>query len=264
MPRISAGKDASRAELLPLSIITRRTDSNTVQLAYALDSKERQQALAAALGKLTRQGERIGLPAILGINTHAECLDALQQASGASIFEIPTLPPSVPGIRLHQAIVRHLEALGVRVEIGMAAASFSAEDGQIQWVETETSTRPLKHRAANFLLATGGILGGGFTSNATGQFWEVVFQLPVTMPQRRAHWFRPQFLDQRGHPVFLGGISVDDSFQPTDDDGAVVYSNLWAAGGCLAHADPIGERSLEGLAIATGAGAAQAILESRF
>jgi glycerol-3-phosphate dehydrogenase subunit B len=50
--------------------------------------------------------------------------------------------------------------------------------------------------------------------------------------------------------------------QPIEPQGDVVYSNLWAAGGLLAGADPIQERSLEGIAIATGIAAVESMLSS--
>jgi glycerol-3-phosphate dehydrogenase subunit B len=128
-------------------------------------------------------------------------------------------------------------------------------------VETETSARPLKHRAANFLLATGGILGGGFDSDPTGRLWEVIFDLPLTAPRRRSEWFRPEFLDPAGHPIFHAGVPVNREFQPINADGTPVYANLWAAGGLLAHTDPIRERSLEGIAIATGIASARQIVK---
>ncbi len=186
---------------------------------------------------------------------------ALAQRTGATVFEIPTLPPSVPGIRLHSVLRQLLLDHGVRVEAGMEVIGFDVpSDGRIRWVETETSARPLKHRAENFLLATGGVLGGGFNSAPDGRFWEVVFGLPLTVPQDRTTWFRPDFLDSEGQPVFSGGVAVDKRFQPVDAAGKRVYDNLWAAGGTLAHADPIQERSLEGLSIITGVMAAKAIL----
>ncbi len=146
----------------------------------------------------------------------------------------------------------HLEGRGVRVEIGMEAIGFHAEGKTIQWVETATSARPLKHRAKAFLLATGGVLGGGFNSDHTGRFWEVVFGLPLTVPQDRTQWFRPLFFDPGGQPVFHGGVATNAELQPVDAQGEIVYSNLRAAGGLLAGADPIQERSLEGIGIATG------------
>ncbi len=247
----------ARAACLPLDLITDRHDSNTVQLALELDRPARRSKLAAELRRLAGPGERIGLPAILGLDEHATAMNDLRAQTDRVIFEISTLPPSVPGIRLNTALRRKLQALGVRVELNMEVMGFQAEGGCIAWVETETSARPLRHRAEKFLLATGGILGGGINSDHRGRMWEVCFDLPLAMPQNRGEWFRPRFLDPAGHPIFSGGVQVNREFQPIDSDGAPVYTNLWAAGGILAHADPVRARSVEGIAIATGVASAQ-------
>lgn len=266
----------ARHDFLPLSLFTPRRDITTLQLAKLIDQSELVTQLAEALSRLVstgsthsvQPGERIGLPAILGFENHSAVLTRLQEATGAPVFEIPTLPPSVPGIRLHTRLRRRLEEMGVRVEIGMEAIGFGAEGGRIRWVETETSSRPLKHRAENFLLATGGILGGGINSDHTGRAWETIFDLPVAIPQERSGWFRqaqptgfrqaqptglrPHFLDGDGQPIFRGGVPVNANFQPIHPDGSPVYANLWAAGGALSGVDPIRERSLEGIAVGSG------------
>ena len=252
---LAAQGQSVRAAMLPWSVLSEQRDRNSVQLAEAVDDPRTQQRLIDALKLVIKPGERIGLPAILGRHHHAQVLAALQQGLNTAVFEIPTLPPSAPGIRLATALRHELERRGVRVEIGMEAVGFHAEGGEIEYVETATSARPLKHRAAAFLLATGGVLGGGFDSNHTGRFWETVFDLPLTVPQDRKQWFRPRFLDERGQPAFRGGVAVNDAMQPVDGAGAPVYTNLWAAGGLLAHADPILERSLEGVAIASAVAA---------
>lgn len=242
----------ARHAFLPLSLFTQRHDITTLQLAKLVEEPARLSQLADSLARLVKPGERIGLPAVLGFENHPAVLARLTESTGAPVFEIPTLPPSVSGIRLHSRLCRKLEAMGVRVEIGMEAIGFGADGNRIGWVETETSSRPLKHRATNFLLATGGILGGGINSDHTGRAWEVIFGLPLMTPQERSGWFRPRFLDGGGQPVFRGGVPVNENFQPIHSDGAPVYANLWAAGGSLAGADSIRERSVEGIAISTG------------
>ncbi|MFN8441777.1 MAG: glycerol-3-phosphate dehydrogenase subunit GlpB [Caldilineaceae bacterium] len=251
----------ARAELVPLDLIWSRRDINLVHLAEALDQSANRHHLGAALKKLVHPSERIGLPAILGLDQHQLTLSELQTQTGATVFEIPTLPPSVPGIRLYRALRTQLQKQGVRIEANMEVSSFGAQEGRIQWVETATSSRPLRHYASNFLLATGGILGGGFNSDAAGNVWEVVFRLPLTAPQDRRQWFQSKFLDARGHPIFHGGVEVNKQWQPIDGAGNLIYRNLWAAGGLLAHADPIRERSLEGLAITTGMVAAGSVVK---
>jgi len=253
----------ARAAFLPLDLFTQRRDYTPVLLAEAMDDAGRTVQVAQALSKLAAPGERIGLPAILGMHEHLRTLRTLQERAGAAIFEIPTLPPSIPGIRLFHALRRTLAAQGVRIEVGMEVIGFGSRGRTIEWVESATSARPLKHRAAHFLLASGGILGGGFSSDHKGRCWETIFNLPLTTPQDRAAWFRPDFLDPGGHPVFREGVAVDRNFQPVDAGGRVLFDNLQAGGTLLAGSDPIGERSMEGLAIITGRAAALAITNSQ-
>lgn len=253
---------SARAAFVPLDKFTSRRDANTIHLAQAFDQPQRRRRFGEALARLVRPGERIGLPAILGLDDHAAVLSDLQAVAGAPIFEIPTLPPSVPGTRLYRALRSRLRHYSVRIEAGMEVIGFSGGGKRIRWVETETSARPLRHHAGAYLLATGGILGGGFSSDAAGRFWEVVFDLPLSAPPDRSQWFRGDFLDPRGQPIFQAGVEVDDGYRPVDADGQPVYDNLWAAGGLLAHADPLRERSLEGLSIAAGRGAALALIRS--
>ena len=273
----------TRAEFLPLELLTGRHDSNTIQLAQGLEDAGRRKKLAQALKKLVKSGERIGLPAVLGLDDHIQVWSDLQAQVGAPLFEIPTLPPSVPGTRLFRALRQQLQQMGVRIEAGMdviecgrrrndagsqvtsdelPATSHQPPTAKIEWVASETSARPLKHRAQAFLLATGGILGGGFDSDVNGRVWETIFHLPLTVPQKRHNWFRASFLDAQGHPVFQGGVAVGSDFRPVDEAGQTLYANLYAAGGALAHCDPILERSLEGTAVVTGTAAAQAVIEA--
>lgn len=256
----------ARAQLLPFSLLTERHDANTIHLAQELEKPARLDALIKALREIVAPGERIALPAILGIAHHAQIVAKMQDALNAPIAEIPTLPPSVPGLRLYNALIRKLEQLGVRVESNMEAIEFGTTNSSIatgtptiQWIATATSARPLRHRAQAYLLATGGFLGGGFHSNHNGHAWETVFNLPLSLPANRGQWFRPEFLNASGHSIFHSGVQVNQAWQPIDNAGQLCYGNLWAAGNLLAHADAIRTRSHEGLALVTGAAAFQAM-----
>ncbi|HEY81127.1 MAG TPA: glycerol-3-phosphate dehydrogenase subunit GlpB [Anaerolineae bacterium] len=253
----------ARAEFLPIEIITQRRDFTTVHLAQALDDDAAAARLADALKRIIRPGERVGLPAILGMKRHAYTLATLRGALDAPIFEIPTLPPSAPGIRLISALREYFErTLHGRMDLGLTVTDFAVQDGAIAWVSSQASARPVKHRAERFLLATGGILGGGFDSDFTGRVQEVIFDLPVDAPQKRRDWFHPDFLAPDGHPLFRGGLRVAADFRPVDRDGRAVFKNLWAAGNLFADADPIAERSMEGVAIATAHAAVNKLLEA--
>ena len=83
----------ARCVFLPLSLLTERQDITTLQLAKRVEEAARLTQLAEALTRFVESGERIGLPAILGFENHPAVLAQLQQATGAPVFEIPTLPP---------------------------------------------------------------------------------------------------------------------------------------------------------------------------
>lgn len=250
----------ARPASLPMNTITDRRDSNTVQLATGLEDRQRLANLGRVLKQLVQPGERIGLPAILGVGKHAQVLADLTRQTGATIYEIPTLPPSVPGVRLYAALRQSLQRMGVRIETSMEViGAETTPSGSVAYVSSETTARPMRHRARGFVLATGGVLGGGFYSDYNGRIWETIFNLPLTLPQDRSQWFNSRFLSDKGHPVYQGGVAVNANFQPVDADGQVVYDNLWAAGQLLADTDPILERSLEGNAIISGMAAGKAV-----
>ncbi len=253
----------ARAAFLPLDLITARRDANTIHLAKELDDGACRVKLGRALKNFAQKGERIGLPAILGLNQHAQALVELNKLCEVPLFEIPTLPPSVPGVRLYTAVRNKLQQMNVRVEPAMEVIASSTVDGQVEWVESETSARPYRQRAQSYLLATGGILGSGFDSDHSGHIWETIFDLPITPPQDRSQWFHSSFFSSEGHPVFHGGVTVNRNFQPIDASGQVIYTNLWAAGNILAGSDPILERSLEGAAIVTGIAAGRSIVKGQ-
>jgi glycerol-3-phosphate dehydrogenase subunit B len=206
---------------------------------------------------------RVGLPGVLGLRRAGEVVRDLQARAGALIFEIPTLPTSVPGARLFHALEDAFTAAGGRVQIGSFVERGEALDHEsgegakgtgalLGAVYSEAAAREQRHRALRWVLATGGVAGGGLRADHTGELRETALGLPVRAPASSAEWFAPRFLAEEGHPVFRAGIAVDEALRPLDAAGRVVYSNVAVAGAALAGCDPIREGCLEGLAVATG------------
>ena len=75
------------------------------------------EALAAALRPHLAGATSVGLPALLGLHCPARVRDDLAERLGVAVFEIPTLPPSVPGIRLREAVEERLPGLGARLRL---------------------------------------------------------------------------------------------------------------------------------------------------
>jgi glycerol-3-phosphate dehydrogenase subunit B len=198
------------------------------------------------------EAARVGFPAVLGLERAATVHQALQTQLGRPVFEIPALPPSVAGMRLQHILKTAVERNGGRVYEGLEAVGCEVAGERVTAVITEAAGHNRSHRAESYLLATGGILGGGLTANHEAAVREVVFGLPVTAPPNRLEWFQREFLDPGGHPIYRSGVTVDDAFRPVNGDGRVLYNNLYAAGTTLADCESIRERSFEGIALGTG------------
>jgi glycerol-3-phosphate dehydrogenase subunit B len=109
------------------------------------------------------------------------------------------------------------------------------------------------------VLATGGILGGGIIVVNNGYAQETIFGLPIITPEQPSEWFQQEFLSTLGHPIHRSGVCVDATFHPVGQMDGVIYQNLFVVGSTLANCDPIRERSLEGIALATAFKVGEAI-----
>jgi glycerol-3-phosphate dehydrogenase subunit B len=225
-------------------------------LALLMEREDFQAEVAAALSPHLKKASRIGFPAVLGQKPNLKVINELEKRLGRTLFEIPALTPSVPGMRLQQILVSAVRSKRGRVTPGIEATGSATEDGTVTAVNSMIPGRTVAHRADHYILATGGILGGGITTDYQGNISETVFGLPLSAPGNHTEWFHLDFLDRRGHPIYRSGINVNNRLQPLNGKTAPLYDNLFAVGTTLAHAEVIRERSFEGVAISTAYAAA--------
>lgn len=245
---------AAEGAYLELPPTGRTRDFSTVSFARLFDQPAFRTAVGRQLRTLAQQGgySHIALPAVIGLRQPLAALREIQDAAGALIFEIPTLPASVPGMRLYQILEAALMKAGARVQLGSFVQRTEHEGERLTALYSEAAAREQRHRAGRFVLATGGVAGGGVRAMPDGELVETALRLPLRAPNSRSGWFAPRFLNEAGHPVFHTGIAVNAQFQPLDAAGRPVYTNVHVAGAALAGYDPIREGCLEGSAIATG------------
>lgn len=245
---------------IELRTLAERNFNNATYIARKMEDPVFRAELVDKLKpRIGRDIERIGFPALLGLSGSIEVKEALETRLQRPVFEIPGLTPSIPGMRLHSILLQAIQGQGGRIHNGMQAIGAQADGNRVTAVYTEAAGRPRPHRHDRYVLATGGILGGGITTDYQGKVKEVVFDLPVAAPASRQDWFARSFLDKEGHPIYCAGLTVDDQFRPVDEGGRPIYDNLYAVGGTLAHYEMIRERSLEGVALATGYAVGEAV-----
>jgi glycerol-3-phosphate dehydrogenase subunit B len=235
-------------------------DVGTLTLARRFEEPRFRKALVADLSPRLEPDESVGLPAVLGLQDSGSVWRELEDRLETRVFEIPTLPPSVPGIRVFRAFEQAIREAGGRVAIGGKVAGAVAERGRLESVAVESAARPVTYRARSFVLASGGFASGGLELDSRGAVRETVFDLPVAgLPGAGEPLFEPGYLEP--HALSRVGVAADERLRPVDDAGRPVYENLHAAGATLQGAEPWREASGNGISLASGYAAATAILE---
>ncbi|WP_254537773.1 glycerol-3-phosphate dehydrogenase subunit GlpB [Halomarina litorea] len=231
-----------------------RADATVTRYADVLDEgvEGESDALSALVESVKPHlggAERVGFPAILGHDEGPAVRRDLSDALDAAVFEVPMGPPSLPGMRLADQLYRALDEAGVRIETGTPVVDATSEDGRIETVTVEHVHTAVPYAAAQYVLATGGLVGKGIGSGR-GAVRERVFDCHVPHPEDRYDWSAAAAYGDHAFARF--GVVVDDEARPLDATGAVEYANLRAAGGVVGGADIAAEKSGSGVSLATG------------
>jgi len=252
---------AITARAVEIDVPTRgEADPGSLRLARWFDEPEYRAEVVRRLAPHLEDDEIVAMPAVLGLDSSERAWEELEAVLERPVFEIPTLPPSVPGLRLFRTLKARLRAAGTRMVVGSAVASVETDGRRAVAVHAQTAGRTRRVAASAVVLATGGWASGGLELDPSWRVRETVLGLPVAgVPAAGEPRFLPGYLDS--HPLARAGIAVDESFSPVDGDGTVVYDNVYAAGALLAGAEPWREKSGDGLSLATGYRAAGSILE---
>ncbi len=229
-------------------------------MARSLEARVCREKLAAVIRPHVRNARIVGLPAIFGIHNSPAVQADLEAILGVRLFEIPTLPPSVPGIRLKEMFEEALPKKGVRQFLQERICDVLPEpDNGFLMELAGGNAQGQKIRSRGVLLATGRFFGKGLQADRN-RIRESLFDLPVFQPVNRSGWYRMDFLDPRGHSIHQAGLEIDKNFRPLGTSGAPAFSNLFAAGAILAHQDWIRQKCGSGLAIATAYGAVSSFI----
>lgn len=223
----------------------------TVSLGRAFEGLDFCREVAAFIEKVAGLDQRIGLPAVLGVDYAGLAHQRLEEFAGRPVFEIPILPPSLPGRRIYQVMKRELFELGGQVIYGCPVVKTHTSGDKVERIEYKAGGNIRSVTTGAVVLATGSFFSGGLTCTRNS-VRETIFDLPLKGVPKVDGRYRIDFLDMAGHPLCKAGVSVNSNFTPCDEKGEAVYSNLFACGDLLAGFDSLVERSGGGVAIATG------------
>lgn len=256
-PSLCAGnlqRAGTEARAVELDLDVGRPEANALGLARRLDEPAFRAGFAARLVPLLRSGERVGLPAIVGLRDPHGAWSDLEQRLGRTVFEIPTLPPSASGMRVYNTLLAALRAAGGRLVLGAEVLDVEREGERVSALRAHTSGHDTVYGARWVVLASGGLHSGGIELSSDWQARETALGLPLRgVPAAGEPRFVAEYF---GHqPMEQVGVAVDSSLLAEGTE------NVFVAGAALPGAEPWREGSGEGIALTSGHLVAQAVLE---
>ncbi|MDR3726829.1 MAG: FAD-binding protein [Terracidiphilus sp.] len=98
---------------------------------------------------------RILVPGMLGTQSSDQQLAQFEQDLGCSLCEMPTLPPSVPGLRVFHRLESQLRKNGVELYRGFPVQKVELLDDSCVQLQVDTPGHPMILRGESVVLATG-------------------------------------------------------------------------------------------------------------
>ncbi|MDK3166116.1 glycerol-3-phosphate dehydrogenase subunit GlpB [Aeromonas caviae] len=196
----------------------------------------------------------IVLPACLSLGLVGPRLSELERRTGCTIKEVATMPPSLIGMRMQEALKRRFMALGGTFLTSERVLGARYDGDKVIGVHSQHGEDQL-FEADHFVLASGSFFSRGLESRLGG-IREPIFDADVLNLAERDAWAGRRLFDH--HPFMGFGVKTDERLRVLR--GGRPLTNLYGAGSVLAHYDPIKEGSGSGVAVATGWQAAGHIL----
>lgn len=230
-------------------------DSSPLTYARAMDDPVYRSRFVAELRRVVEPGETVGVPGVLGLTDSNAWLD-IQEQLGQPVFEISTIPPSVPGMRLNDELTKIAKDARVNFILGSPVSGAVTSGERITALRTETAGRATEIPCDHVIFVPGGFESGAISVDSFLRVSEPALGLPVWKPDG------PLVVEDpfAAQPLFGAGVRVDDQMRVLGADDQPVYENLHAAGGILAGAFRWMEKSGEGIALASAMRSVDSIL----
>lgn len=229
---------------LPEIDLLRRNPSElrSTNIAKVLDTEINILQLAEILKANSEDSQAIILPACLGLKDEKP-LKRLTELVGKPIYLIPTLPPSIIGIRMQQQMRNYFTKLGGTYMLGDTIKKAEIKDNTINKVYS-CNHGDIPFVSKNFILATGSYFSQGLIASKE-KIYEPVFNLDIEYITDRDRWNNRNVFEPQNYLKF--GVKTDESFKAIKDNKTI--NNLYIAGAILEGFDPIKEGCGAGVSI---------------
>lgn len=235
---------------LPLDFFRGKHKVSAIDIARALEEEANFNVFADKLASILKDEDLLALPAILGYMNVGQIHERLEEQLGCKIFEVLSIPPSVPGQRLQIALMEAALKNGVKFFNGFEASKASIKALSCKGIEaTSIAGKKFDFRADVFILATGRFISGGIVSEK-GKVFEPVFNLPVHIDG--GELVDTEMFPVESHSMSNAGILVNSRLKPIDEKGRTIAENIYVVGSILSGYNYDSEKSGLGVALATG------------
>ncbi len=156
------------------------------------------QALIAALKPVVQGVDQVIIPGVLGLNSGDDELRRFEEAVGCAICELPTLPPSVPGLRLLRRLESHLATMGAEICTGFSVQRLCTNGDRCTGAVLDIPGRPRTLCAGAVILASGK--------------------------------FSQLLEDREGKQASGFTVRVNEELQPVNSEGVLLANNIFECG----------------------------------
>lgn len=230
------------------------SEMRSANIARMFDKQENLKELAELLKQKTNDCEAIVLPAIVGLN-RTDGLEYLKQAISKPVVLLPTLPPSVPGIRTQQRLRKCFQDTGGVYMLGDTVVRAEKEGNRITKVYSYNHG-DIPFVANNVVLATGSYFSQGLIATQD-QVYEPIFGLDISFMKEREQWYDLNLFNKQEYQSF--GVKTDRCFHGICQGQPL--ENLFVAGAILEGFNPVKEGCGAGVSVLSALNVAEQILK---
>lgn len=212
--------------------------------------------IAKELNSISDSVEALFMPAIFGMYDDSSVMQ-LRSLVHRPLYFIPTMPASVPGVRMQIMLKSYFQRLGGTYLLGDSVTGGVFDNNRLISVRT-INHGDMEFEADNFILATGSFFSHGIMANQDS-IYEPIFGLDIVADKHRSEWYNK---DLYAHQPYMSyGVDTDNKLHCIKD--GITIENLYAAGSLLAMQNSLSDGTGGGVAITTALFVADEIINAQ-